>query len=364
MQIGDVDFAASVISVREKKRAHGRRTMRRVPITSALSAILTDWLKIHPGGSDRFAQAEEVERSKKRSRTTGHLWKERPGATKARRAGVRERERPGILPLTENEAGYHLKRTLACSEWKVVREYHAFRHSFISALCQSEDRPASDRRIGWSPERGAAAAISASLPVRSSRRSQKCVRLRGWPAFLTMPSEPLLLSRPVSRTCPRTAPRDLGAPIFLFISVWNDLGLDVRPDSGLRVTPQSATRSFGPKPQARFPQLFCTLIQVNTSAQVAVTRPAAHAHSGRLRRTGYRSTTLPTPCEPSPAPTHRSSEASNESSGIAPRPTSSLSVPDDATRSSTRRRSTSLDPMKPAPPVTSVRMASVPTGSS
>jgi integrase len=48
-------------------------------------------------------------------------------------AGVREREKPGILPLTEDEAGDHLKRTLACSEWANVRGYHTLRHSFISA---------------------------------------------------------------------------------------------------------------------------------------------------------------------------------------------------------------------------------------
>lgn len=52
---------------------------------------------------------------------------------KDRLAGVRDRERPGILPLTEDEARQHLKRTLAGSEWEVVRGYHVLRHSFISA---------------------------------------------------------------------------------------------------------------------------------------------------------------------------------------------------------------------------------------
>ena len=35
---------------------------------------------------------------------------------KDRLVGVRERTRPGILPLTEDEAGDHLKRTLAGSD--------------------------------------------------------------------------------------------------------------------------------------------------------------------------------------------------------------------------------------------------------
>ena len=47
--------------------------------------------------------AEEVRGSKKRSRTTGHQWKDRPGTVKATDGCVSERERPGILPLTEDE---------------------------------------------------------------------------------------------------------------------------------------------------------------------------------------------------------------------------------------------------------------------
>lgn len=68
-------------------------------------------------------------------------------------AGVRVRERPGILPLTEDEAGDHLKRTLAGSEWEVVRGYHAFRHSFISA-CASRgiDQRLIDAWVGHKSE--------------------------------------------------------------------------------------------------------------------------------------------------------------------------------------------------------------------
>ena len=84
MRVGDVDFAAGVISIQQQKRAHRRRTKRRVPQSSTLAAILTDWMKIHHGGAYLFAQAEHIERSKKRSRTAGHLRNGRPGTLKER----------------------------------------------------------------------------------------------------------------------------------------------------------------------------------------------------------------------------------------------------------------------------------------
>jgi integrase len=137
MRVGDLDLAAGVVSIRERKRVQGRRTTRRVPLSTALSAILTDWLKVHPGGAFLFAQAVVVGRSKKRSTNTGYRGKDRPTTEKARRASVRVRERPELLPLTEDEARHHLKHTLAGSEWEVVRGYHVLRHSFVSA-CASK----------------------------------------------------------------------------------------------------------------------------------------------------------------------------------------------------------------------------------
>ncbi len=137
MRIGDLDLSAGVVSIRERKRVHGSRTTRRVPLSTALASILTDWLKVHPGGSFLFAQGMVVGRSKKRSATTGHLSKDRPGSEKARRATVRLRDRPALVALTEDEARHHLKHTLAGSEWEVVRGYHVFRHSFVSA-CASK----------------------------------------------------------------------------------------------------------------------------------------------------------------------------------------------------------------------------------
>jgi integrase len=153
MRIGDMDFAAGIVSIHERKRVHGRRTTRRVPLSTALASILADWLKRHPGGDFLFAQAEEVERSKKRSRTTGHLWTDRPSVLRDRVAGVQERERPGILPLTEDEAADHLKRTLRGSEWSVIRGYHILRHSFVSALAsKGVDQRIIDELVGHQSE--------------------------------------------------------------------------------------------------------------------------------------------------------------------------------------------------------------------
>ena len=60
-----------------------------------------------------FAQAEEVLRSKNRSRTTGHANGERgPKSLTGRLASVSVRQRPGILPLTIDEVSDHFLRTI------------------------------------------------------------------------------------------------------------------------------------------------------------------------------------------------------------------------------------------------------------
>jgi integrase len=137
MRLSDLDLTAGAVSIRERKRVHGSRTTRRVPLSSALTAILTVWLKAHPGGSFLFAQAATVVGSKTRSPKTGYRSKDRPKTEKARRAIVRVRERQDLVQLTEDEARHHLQHTLAGSEWEMVRGYHVLRHSFVSA-CASK----------------------------------------------------------------------------------------------------------------------------------------------------------------------------------------------------------------------------------
>src|SRR5205823_4357686 len=138
MRIADLDFEGGTVVVRERKRVRGKRSTRRVPLSPFLAGVLRSWLAEHPGGTHLFCQAEEVSRSKKRSRTTGHQnGPDRATTLKGRKATVRERVRPGFGPLTEDEAHDHFKRTLAGSEWEVLRGWHVLRHSFVSA-CASQ----------------------------------------------------------------------------------------------------------------------------------------------------------------------------------------------------------------------------------
>ncbi len=153
--ISDVDFDAMTVVIREKKRSRKQRTMRRVPLTSSLATVLKDWIAKHPGGQHLFCHRDEVFRSKKRSRTTGHQGeKARPTSQNGRTATVQTRaNRPGVGPLTKDELHDHFKRTLAGSKWAVVPGWHCFRHSFIS-LCASKgtDQRLIDEWTGHSTE--------------------------------------------------------------------------------------------------------------------------------------------------------------------------------------------------------------------
>ena len=136
-EVSDVDFEGGVITLREKKRVRGRQTTRRVPLSTFLAGVLRQWIADHPGSHHLFCLAGEVARSRKLSRTTGHLDdKNRPTSLKARLESVRERDRPGILPLTKDQAADHFTRTLQGSEWAVVPGWHTLRHSFAS-ICAS-----------------------------------------------------------------------------------------------------------------------------------------------------------------------------------------------------------------------------------
>jgi integrase len=153
--VTDVDFVGNTVLVREKKRARGKETSRRVPLTPSLAAALKEWLAVHPGGKYLFCQGSEVARSKKRSKTTGHKGqKTRATSLKGRMAGVTARSvRPGVVPLTKDEARDHFKRTLSGSRWEVLRGFHVLRHSFISA-CASKgvDQRLIDEWVGHTTE--------------------------------------------------------------------------------------------------------------------------------------------------------------------------------------------------------------------
>ena len=110
--VSDVDLDAQTVLIREKKRAKGRTTTRRIPLTPTLSQTLHEWIHDgkHPGGQHLFSQRVHVIRSKTK--------------------------RTAPTPITEDEAHNHFKRVLRDTKWNVIRGYHVFRHSFIS-LCAS-----------------------------------------------------------------------------------------------------------------------------------------------------------------------------------------------------------------------------------
>lgn len=132
-RVADLDFAASVVTIRERKRVKGKVTTRRVPLSPFLVGVLKAWLAIHPGGPWLFCHNANVDRSRTRSLTTGHKGKERPKSLKERIAGVQRRGTVAIAALTRDEAHDHLKRVLKDSKWKRLRGWHSLRHSFVSA---------------------------------------------------------------------------------------------------------------------------------------------------------------------------------------------------------------------------------------
>jgi integrase len=123
-------------------------------LTKALAGVLAEYLKAHPGGQFLFCHFGEVERSKKRSRTTGHRdEKDRPSGLKGRLSTVREREAPPLAQLTPKETHDHLKRSLAGSAWSVVKGWHSLRHAFIG-ICASSgiDQRFIDEWVGHQTE--------------------------------------------------------------------------------------------------------------------------------------------------------------------------------------------------------------------
>jgi integrase len=105
IRVDDVDFASGTVLLHEKKRARGRRTSRRVPLSAFVQSVLRDWLAAHPGGQHLFCQAAVI-----RSKT----------------------HRTEPIAVTSDEAHDHFRRALAGSPWAVLRGWHVLRHSFAS----------------------------------------------------------------------------------------------------------------------------------------------------------------------------------------------------------------------------------------
>jgi integrase len=137
-QVSDVDFEGETILIHERKRQKGRRTTRRAPISPFLYGVLKAWLDEHPGGAHLFCHGDAVDRSRTRSRTTGHQAPAtRPTSLKGRRASVRLRDRPASGAISKDEAHDHLRRTLHRSPWEILRGWHVLRHSFVSCCASA-----------------------------------------------------------------------------------------------------------------------------------------------------------------------------------------------------------------------------------
>jgi integrase len=108
-KLEDIDMSAGVITIREKKRARGMLTTRRVPISRMLSGTLKPLLKHQNGKLYVFGE--------------------------------------GDRPLSVQATHKAFWRVLKDSKWSVIKGWHTLRHSFISA-CASRGV---DQRIldGW-----------------------------------------------------------------------------------------------------------------------------------------------------------------------------------------------------------------------
>lgn len=105
-QLDDIDFAAGVITIREKKRVRGRLTTRSVPLSPLLRRVLREYLPSHPGGKYTFLVAPGMERSKRRATSP--------------------------TCITRDQAHDHFKRAVDGTRWAKARGWHVFRHSFCS----------------------------------------------------------------------------------------------------------------------------------------------------------------------------------------------------------------------------------------
>lgn len=112
----DLDLPAGVITVREKKRDKSKLTTRRVPLTPFLKDVLTDWMRKRGRGKTLFCKADGK-------------------------------------AITPREAHNYFQRGLRLSKWQVLKGWHVFRHSFISALAsKGVDQRIIDDLVGHSTE--------------------------------------------------------------------------------------------------------------------------------------------------------------------------------------------------------------------
>ncbi len=131
-RITDLDFEGKTVVIHEKKRVRAKTTTRRVPLSASLITALKKWLKSHPGGPYLFCIKNTEERGKPKNTSDRRTGASASQAASDHQSDV-DRKTSDTKPLTQDEAHIHLKRTLAESEWKEIKGWHCFRHSFVSA---------------------------------------------------------------------------------------------------------------------------------------------------------------------------------------------------------------------------------------
>jgi integrase len=111
----DVDLAAGIVTIREKKRVKGRRTTRRVPLSTRLAEALKDRLEQNQGQAFLFG--------------------------------------PGDKAISPQGAQQAFERASRGSKWAVMKGWHVLRHFFISALAsRGVDQRIIDDLVGHSTE--------------------------------------------------------------------------------------------------------------------------------------------------------------------------------------------------------------------
>lgn len=119
------DFSEDTVVIRERKRARGKRTTRRVPLSPFLRKVMDDWFQAHPGGPFTFCYM----------------------------ATSPEGAQPASQPLTGADAHDYFRRTLAGSKWAKLHGWHVLRHSFISnCAAKGVDQRIIDSFVGHTTE--------------------------------------------------------------------------------------------------------------------------------------------------------------------------------------------------------------------
>jgi len=94
-RVEDIDLDQATLTIREKKRAKGTRTTRRVPISTSLAQVLKTRIEEQKGKPCLFGLGDQ--------------------------------------PLSVQSVHKAFERVLKDSKWSVIRGFHVLRHSMISA---------------------------------------------------------------------------------------------------------------------------------------------------------------------------------------------------------------------------------------